>query len=389
MKCFKINVCSFALSLLFLLLNCCNNQEYSSRAMCFDNVEFVNSFPKVFITRGDSVVFKGINSSGVLAVVDSFLFTSSHDSEKEGLWKCYSTKDHRYLSSFFSKGHGPLEVLSSPWLSRASIFHQNDSLYTFIYDNLSGNSFVCNLTQSIDSCRTIGRSYPYKIDKEIAQCILLDSIYTVHSKFLVSEYGEFSRRKIKMYMKDGQFDKKDEKLRTLNKFILDEDSHIAALTAVSNYNPKRDLVVMVPRYTNFINIFSVNGSTNKTICIGDNIKDANMYQKIDPYINDNCFSQLDLFDDFFVVKGDKGLRNSLLFFDYDGTPLCELDVEIDSVRLNFGEDIFPRPEVLSYPWMCIDEHKQQLYLSFQSRDEIIESDIRDVLNYIKNITQKP
>jgi hypothetical protein len=79
----------------------------------------------------------------------------------------------------------------------------------------------------------------------------------------------------------------------------------------------------------------------------------------------------------------------LFFFDYDGSPLCELKVEIDSVRFNFGEVTSPYPDMLSYPWMCIDENRQQLYLTFQSREEVIESNISEVLNYIKNINKKP
>ncbi len=106
-------------------------------------------------------------------------------------------------------------------------------------------------------------------------------------------------------------------------------------------------MVEIPIGLNYINIYSLDGSFGRTICIGKELFNIGKIQDLNRVKRVYTFSDIRLFDDFFGVVhvdeerinyfGERKKTPRILFFDWDGNPLAELvsDHHITSFDIDF------------------------------------------------------
>jgi hypothetical protein len=105
----------------------------------------------------------------------------------------------------------------------------------------------------------------------------------------------------------------------------------------TKYNDKNGRIVEAPIGLNYINIYSLDGSFAKTICMDKELNNITNIQNTEETDRIYTFANLRVYDDFFGVvyinedeltyqTGRKKLP-SILLFDWDGNPFVELKLD--------------------------------------------------------------
>lgn len=368
------------------MAGCGNDSKFDENSMCFSNIEYIEKFQKEFITHGDSVVFQDCYGALNIRAFDSLMII--HTEDKQGFWKCYSLNNHKYLGSILECGHSSLEMTDAPDCRDAQLFIQNGEICCFLTDYYTGKMIVVNISKSLREGKTNGICCSQKVHPNSATCLLLDSLYDEKSMFLTRELEPVNGYGKLIYYKNGAYIGTDESLDILNSFELEKKVNINAITSAFGYNSKLNKIVQMPYNINCINVFSDKSSQNKTIVFGDNIIDPNSYCRNGEYAK-HIFEGLQMFDNFFTVKGSRGLRNSVFFFDYEYNPLCELKIELDSANLGMSSYVkMGKNDMFPYSFCTIDYNGKTLYYKSWDDGKIISCNISDVIDYVKKKTNE-
>ena len=152
-----------------------------------------------------------------------------------------------------------------------------------------------------------------------------------------------------------------------------EDFNILAAGVL--YCPNKKLVVEMPVNLNYINVYALDGSSQMTICVGDELDDIEKIQDTDRMDRIYRFGGLQVFPDFWgVLHLNESLKTyitnreqlpEILLFDWDGKPLAQL-------KLNRFISTFD-----------IDFTNGFLYTLDERTEEFCKYDIRDILKKIQ------
>jgi len=130
---------------------------------------------------------------------------------------------------------------------------------------------------------------------------------------------------------------------------LDPGYYFNIISAMIKYNKERGLVVEMPTMLNYLNLYSIDGNFEKTICIGRKLDNIQIIQDMDYPDLVRTFSDLRLYKDFwgvvFVNETEMALQAtgrtkypSIFLFDWQGKPLAELklDRQLTSFDIDFN-----------------------------------------------------
>lgn len=190
---------------------------------------------------------------------------------------------------------------------------------------------------------------------------MLDSGFSDDACFLIQKMNNFTGNFPLKICSRGKELTENDVVSQLNAFHLEKGHRQTVLSSFMRYNLKNRRIVQVPLFLNYINIFNIDGTFCKTICIDPQLIEIN--ENVETELRD-VFDDVRVFDDFFVVMCDMEKRKSLLFFDYEGRPLYDL-------RYNNSANRFD-----------IDMKKQKLYLLDYENDIIEYYDVSDVVETI-------
>lgn len=127
----------------------------------------------------------------------------------------------------------------------------------------------------------------------------------------------------------------------------------------------------MPIGLNHINIYSLDGRFQKSLCLGKNLDNIDKIQEKKRAVRLYTFADLRLFDDFFAVlhineeeamyQTNRQKKPTIMLFDYNAKPLME-------IKLNHHITSFD-----------VDFRKGELYTFDVHSDEFYKYDINDVL----------
>lgn len=286
--------------------------------MVFDDILCVRSFPQSYTLSRPEVL--DISLPGMLDIClydDSHLLVSAPT--QDGLVSVYNLTDGSREFSCFNLGNGPGELLKTPFF--ASIGRKQDCL--LMHDSRghllgwrkSGSD--AEITVVIDSLPSL-LYYAVYVNDSTALCRTIKPGGTGLKRFLYMN-GENSVTS---------------SMEKLN-FASIPGGHPYLFNLMSSfvgYDSSRGIVVEASLLLNTINMYTLDGSFERTICLGkkpDSIED--LYHRGELFLTET-FTRIRLFDDYFAVmySGERDKRTfisarnpKIYFFNWDGTPRME------------------------------------------------------------------
>lgn len=334
--------------------------------MAFDDVDYVLSVEnRLSLDAGKVVELDRIGVRDIF-ICDSLVFISTPDAD--GLISVYGIPGFEYYGKFFYKGNGPRELLFPPFFGNVKVLRSESGRNMLVED---GRGKVLSWDVSTPF-RT--RSHDIDIYKDSLSLNSFYSIYVNDSTFMCREIsGDRSRQE--RYLLVAGRRKTVPSMEILNKaeIPVKGDGYLFnILSSFSAYDAKHDRVVEASIMLNTINVYSLYGNFEKTICLGKSLDN----------ISDVChsglkglretFVRLRLYDDFFAVmySGGKNIRNDdkdlpnpkIYIFDWDCNPLVEL--------------LLPEPASV----FDIDFHSGELYTLDRSEEIIRKYNVKEVID---------
>lgn len=358
------NTLFFLKFIILLMVGCTGNSSKDAVYMSFEDVDFITGFP-IEINLKEGVTPK-VDNVGLreIKIFDNYLFLE----KMGGFWSIYSLPDHTFLGSFLKRGDGPLEFKQGPSLNKMSFERENDDLVAYLYDFQKGRAMKFNVSQSISSQQQVLSEFDSKLPPFSFSFAKLDS-----NTFFVKELENRDTKQIRYVFKDGEkklLDIADE----LNQTKIKEGEDFNILSTLMGYSTINNKIVEAPIGLNNINIYSIDGSFAKTICLEEKMSDITIIQSQFRWNRLYTFANLTLFNDFFGVvfinedDNTYQLRRkklpSILLFDYNGKPLAKIETGNHFTSID------------------IDFVNQELYTFDVHSDEFLKFDISDIISKI-------
>lgn len=295
--------------------------------MAFDDVSYVKEFPHVFnLNDAEKVELDAIGIRN-LDIYDSVLIAYTRNSD--GFWAFFSLPNHEKMGKYLLKGNGPSEFIQDPGASSVTFYEDNGKRFAGILDFQKGRVFEMNLTETIRNGELDMTMLTDEIPRHPFDFVLLDSAF-----YFCREINKGQTRQNRFLLKDGKRIV-PETFKKLNRAQVTPEGDFNILSTLIKCNPERTLLVEMPIGLNQINIYSVDGSFGKTICVGkklDNIDDIENTPKEDRMYY--TYSDVRVFDDFFgavsINETNKSYRENrkkhpeIQLFRLDGEPIALL-----------------------------------------------------------------
>ena len=361
----------------FLYLQACNNKNYSLSIyyMTLDEVVFIciSDFPKNYtLTGGDLLDLDVIDIIGIQDIHihnDSLLFLSTI--HRDSLWVVLSLPDYSILGSFFTVGQGADEFLFSPWVGlNATTFELDGEIFADIHDVGRARMVRANISETLKTGIPRISILENSFSRNVFSIIVLDS-----NKFVYREVNLDATAQMRFILYNDSISTMPV-LENLNRARIEFGKNINILSVMTRMNPHNNRFVEMPLLLNYFNIFNLDGSFAKTICVGNRLDNIGRIQSKRFADQVQRFADLRAFRDFFGVvfinetmrSLDVGRRNLpfILLFDWYGSPLAKLQL----------------PRVITS--FDIDFRRGSLYTFDFHTDEFYRYDIRDVLREIRN-----
>ncbi|MDD4032223.1 MAG: BF3164 family lipoprotein [Bacteroidales bacterium] len=358
------------LLIIFLLVGCNGPNHSTSDYMAFEDIRYVNTFPQTFsLNNAIEINTEDLDVLGIsdFRVCDSLLIFSTQNGRK-GFWSIVSLPDYRSLGDFIRQGQGPYEFSFCPWASQNNFFKEKGEIFAAIYDYNKGNLYKMNIDESIKnnhlSISTLKDSLPpfmfylSMIDSDRFFCKKINGTHTQQLRYILDNGKEII---------PPHFEK-------LNSASIREGEDFNILSTGTKYNLNKKLIVEAPTGLNYLNLYSIDGSLSKTICVGSRLDNITKIQNTKREDRIYTFANLRLFSKFwgviyinedqktYSIKGTQ--LPSILLFDWNGEPLAKL--ELDRFAISFD----------------IDFINGFLYTLDRSTEQFCKYDIRDVLDKI-------
>ncbi len=338
--------------------------------MVLDQIEYVNEFP-VNLNLPDEGLDTGLDIIGIqnFQVIDSLLLICQ--SSSQGFWKFYSLNDHKLLGKMLSIGQGPNEfrypVSSGNYYTMEE---ENGNLFAMILDQYKGGVYRLNITESLESGQVDIDFLPGDFSSSVFYACAIDN-----DTYLCRELSEDGTHQNRYVLKNGTKTIPDV-LEKLNRATVDAENDGFTFNMISALiKRKKELFVEVPLYLNYINLFSLDGKTAKTLCVEKSLtRISSVTSKSEPF-RTSTYTALKAFNDFFGaafynhtwMERDLGIKKSsqIQLFDWCGKPLAAINV--NKIVTSFD----------------IDFARGELYLFSSSDDEFVKYDISDLLKKLK------
>jgi hypothetical protein len=336
--------------------------------MILDKVEYVDRFPQIFtLQNGQETNIDLIGIQG-FAIYDSLIILTT--SNKNGFWSFISLPAYNYYGDFLTIGQGPLEFLFPLFAEKAIFYKENNQLYVSMYDMQKGEIFKMNIDESI-------KTKKLHLFKEASINPFLPTFARIDStKFFCKEiYSNNVVIQQPRYVLDNNTKIIPAILQKLNQSSVRASGDLNILTTITKFSNKHNLIIEAPVYLNYINMYSLDGSFGKTICVGNRLDDIDEIQNKGEWERIQTHEDLRIFFNFWgvlLIDEDRktyqtGRRKlpSILLFDWQGEPLAEL-------KLNRFITSFD-----------IDFVHGHLYTLDIHSDEFYKYDIKDILEKLR------
>ena len=327
------------LGTVMMMLSECRLNPSIKETSAFSNVEYVKEFPIEIEAKCSKEIDLGRDNICAFTVCDSLMLCSTRESQK--YIKVLSWPGMRPLKEFINKGNGPYELTSNLLFFEENVEKNGDDILLYYYDE-KNSIFKINISKSLKQGSLVGN--------EAVNCVG-NNVYCFTGSeddgIIVSRI-ENSQKKINRYLYKNNEVFENEILNSLNEI------HIAASNIDYNilgrhtiYHKQDKKIVEAFCVLNLINIYSLDGKFQKSICVGhklDNLKNiesmpygnrpSSSYSFLKGY--GNHFAAMYRFRTSKELLEGKRTPSEIRIFDWNGDPLCriKLDKEISSFHID-------------------------------------------------------
>lgn len=328
-------------NIMLLFSSCSDNVISPDKHMVLDDVEYVSTFPETITLSNridPEIDIIGINDFCVLDSMIAFSIKS-----RDSLWTFISLPDYTPLGSFLTSGDGPFEFIQPPRVSfKTSFYRENGQLFAGIYDFQKGKLLKMNVNASLDSNALQISMLKDSLPSFLFSFIMIDSV-----RYFCKEVNNEQTQQIR-YIREGNKQTIPSVMQQLNQVQVNENEDINIISAITKMNAENAMVVEMPIGLNYINMYSLDGSFGKTICIGDELDDIKDIEDKVRWDRIYTYADLRLFEDLWgVVSINEDMKTyqtgrkklpSILLFNWDGKPLAELKLThfITSFDIDFA-----------------------------------------------------
>ena len=358
-----------ALFCMTFILSCSKNPSPSEDYMILDDVEYVKDFP-IHTDLGNAEE-SGFDIIGManFKILDSILFVPVKR-EADGFWQFYSMANKDRVAKLLSIGQGPNEF-SNPVLSenQFSITNNGGDVFASIFDNRKGEIYKFNVSKTLLSHHLDMRV----VSDNLSKMTLVAKEYG-EDGFLCRELSPEMTEQNRFLLKNGNKIVPDV-LEKLNRAKISGESAVADMNIISTaIRVHEGLVIEMPIYLNYFNMYTLDGKMSKTICPQEKLIKINEVQSLKESQRIHTFSAINTFSHFFGVSfynhpwgdEDSGLLkpSQIQFYDYEGHPLA-------AVNINSNVSFFD-----------IDFSEGYLYVFSSRTDEFVKYNIKELLRQI-------
>lgn len=296
----------------------------------FDNLERVVSFP--FERSLENAVRVDTDIIGMIDMEvrrDSLMFIATQD--PGGYVSVIDTRSGEKSRPFFKNGNGPGELLFPPYFSNTDFVGKDGG------DEIYVNDFKGNLLRwRLDDVFT--RDTP-EIDilENAIPTQLFYALWVNDSTFLCRDINEDQSGQNRFLFTNGNrcVTESMEKLNSVTIPLKNDGYLFNILSSISRYDPARGIVVEASILMNTINIYSLSGGFEKTICVGRKPDDpVDILDKGREQFK-KCFADVNLYENGFGVlylgvpdyaqaSEKESVAPRIMFFDWEGRPTAEL-----------------------------------------------------------------
>jgi hypothetical protein len=336
--------------------------------MILDEVKYVDKFPQTFTLQNrqePNIDLIGIQG---FAIYDSLIILTTRN--KNGFWSFVSLPDYNYYGDFLTIGQGPLEFLFPLFAGKAMLYKENNQLYASMYDMQRGEIFKMNIDESIKT-KKLHFSKEASINPSLSAFVRIDSTKLFCKELNINNDIIQQLR----YVLDNNTKVVPDILQKLNQAFIRANEDLNILTTITKFSTTHNLIIEAPVYLNYINMYALDGSFGKTICVGNRLDNIDKIQDKGEWERIQTYEDLRIFPDFWGVllidedrktyqTGRKKLL-SIFLFDWQGEPLAKL-------KLNHFITSFD-----------IDFTHGCLYTLDLHSDEFYKYDIKDILVKLK------
>ncbi len=294
--------------------------------MTFDSISYVYDFPKtLFIAEGQQV---GEEIIGLLnfAIEGDLLITSVRGNKD--LLQVSRLPDMQPYGNFLSIGQGPKEVSST--LSANDLRFEFTEMDTsaLIYDFQRGRLLRLDMDESVRLRRDSVRAVDENVSPFLFDFLVLDSAFYFVRK------PENRDQALNRSLDSAGVSTTRDVLEQLNQSQISNSLNIAVIASMTQVQPGKETIVEMYFQLNYFNLYALDGSLKKTICLESQPDNLRAVEALEPMDRKYRFSDLRVFEDYFAllhlneVESDfateRKSKPEILFFDWEGKPLAKI-----------------------------------------------------------------
>lgn len=305
-----------------LLVGCNSDKE---KYISCDNVSTIEGFPIEVNLEPTKPLDINLNGCVEVIHIDSIMIFKTPNASH--YWNVYSLEKLTSLGKLLPKGHGHEEFSNMPI---SELLHRKtNGLMCDFWNPDSKTLYKCNLTQSIAAKQAVyENTSKINVDGDCTGVYQInDSSYFIIQPNLYRGYHRNIYRNGKV---------EPVSIGNLNEVLVDEDINV--VSSINTVNLRHQKVAEAMIRLNQINLYSIGNKDNVTLVIGSQQQSIVSIENQRKYKQRKYFGNMDSNDDYFAAlyldmpldtyfKGE-GKDCSILFFDWNGTPLLKIILPI-------------------------------------------------------------
>lgn len=327
-------------SFLALVLFSCNEDAHlvPSNSMVFpDNVSFVKEFPKTIALKEGEIMESGFPSH--FYILDSIIFIQ-RTGVSEGMFCGFTYPGLEVIGKFVDMGNGSGQLSQWPDISFGGAIVTESDGHSLVLPDGRGDILKFDIEESLRRSENVVET----VQEDVSPMAFSYTYIDDDTYMIVDEPGNTLERRV---VRNGS-DVTSPVLKALNQRAVihsPNEENMSLYMAYREYSCDHDRMIEVLPCLNAINIYSIDGSYAKSVCIDNDVDNIDTLQTREMYNYVMQFQGLRLYDDFFVVNylGDTLLSiestrdktPQLMLFDYDGEPKALVKIPYHIVGFEF------------------------------------------------------
>lgn len=302
-----------------------NNLE---RYMLAGNVEYVHTFPQnIQLRNPKKVLAEQVGITG-FRIIDSLMVLTMKG--ETGVIGIAPTNNLSACNRFFNLGNSEEEFIMTPTLSTSvSSYTISDTLFLDIFDSQKGRLLTMNVNKSLLNRKVVLKSIKKGLSNNVFNIVRLSE-----GEYLVKEINNNETQLIRSLKNmNTQQVKTNKLLDKLNSASVKPGEDFNILSTIMHVSNDGKIIEM-PIGLNYLNIYKLDGSFAKTVCVGNELADIDQVMNQDRFDRLYTFADLKIYDNFFGVvflnekekdyQSNSQKHSEILLFSLEGKPLARL-----------------------------------------------------------------